>query len=330
MNSKELVYRAIEFRKPCRLPIYYFNRDFEFSDVIGIDFRSAKGFDSQSGITEWGYKMHSLDNTMGQPEDSPLKDPNAIDTYIPPDPYAPGRFDNIDCQIANHSNRFLKFGLGITGFNQATFLRGFEEFLTDLYTDMPRAERVLDIVYGFENGIIDQATRFDIDAISFADDWGTQRALMISPNMWRNVFKPRYKEQFDFIHDAGKKVWFHSCGYVYDIIEDLIEIGVDVIELLQPDLLGVENLARDFGGRICFCCSVDHQRRAISGTREELLSYAEYLYNTLGKYNGGLIGYIEDYSSLGMSEENYQFIRQALEACKCIEIQGHSNEIRPC
>jgi hypothetical protein len=98
---------------------------------------------------------------------------------------------------------------------------------------------------------------------------------------------------------------------VHAIIGDLIKTGVDVIELLQPDVMGIERLAQDFGGKVCFCCSVDHQRRAISGTRDEIFDYARRLRDTLGAFNGGYIAYVEDYACLGMDEEHYQWIREA-------------------
>jgi len=294
------------------VPINYCNRDFEDSDTIGVTYNPARDFVPRSpGDTEWGFVWEVLDKTMGQPKTHPLADVEAIDRYCPPDPRAPGRFDHIPEQLAKDQDRFVKFGLGITGFNQATFLRGFEALLMDLYADPERAERVLDLVFDFENGIIDQAVQYPVDAIAFGDDWGTQRGLMIPLEQWRAIFRPRYAVQFEKIRRAGKKVWFHSCGHVHAIIGDLIDIGVDVIELLQPDVMGVERLAHDFGGKVCFCCSVDHQRRAISGTRDEIFAYARRLRDTLGAFNGGYIAYIEDYSCLGMSEQNYQWIREA-------------------
>jgi uroporphyrinogen-III decarboxylase len=249
--------------------------------------------------------------TMGQPSTHPLADDASIPAYRPPDAFAPGRFDALPGFIAANRDRFLRFGMGITGFNTATFLRGFDQFLIDLHTDRALAERILDFVFDFENGLIEQAVRTGIDAVTFGDDWGTQRGLMIRPALWRQVFRPRYARQFDCIHHAGKKVWFHTCGDVWDVIGELIDIGVDVIELLQPDIFGVERLAREFGGKVCFCCSVDHQRRAVSGTRDEIFAYARHLNDCLGAFNGGFIGYVEDYASLGMSEQNYQWIRQA-------------------
>lgn len=323
MSPKDRAYRAIEFGSPDRVPICYFNRDIERSDVLTTGFAPAAGFrPSKSEATEWGYVWHKLDETMGQPGAAPLADAGSFATYVPPDPWAPGRLDHLarfiaegHPELAQGRDRFLAFGLGITGFDQATFLRGMEQLLVDLYTDRQAAERVLDMVFDFENAMIERVRNLDLDCVKFGDDWGTQRGLMISPDMWREVFKPRYAEQFEVIHRAGKKVWFHSCGNVYPIIGDMIDIGVDVLEFLQPDVMGIDNLARDFGGKVCFCCSVDHQRVAISGGRQEILDYAGKLISKLGSFGGGFIACIEDYSCLGMPEQNYQWICEAFAQC---------------
>ncbi len=311
MTRREIVLRGIERDDPPRLPIAYCNRDFDCSDCISVGYAASGFATAQRGMTEWGFVWEALDGTMGQPKTHPLADPEAVASYVPPDPYAPGRFDHVAEQIAQWPDRFIRFCVGISGFNQATFLRGYEGLLTDLYTDRARAERVIDYVFDFENAIIGQALQHPIDCVGFGDDWGTQKGLMISHDLWQEVFRPRYAAQFEPIRRAGKKIWFHSCGDVSSIIGDLIDIGVDVIELLQPDLLGVERLAREFGGKVCFCCSIDHQRRAISGTREEIFAYARFLRDALGAFHGGFIAYVEDYACLGMSEQNYQWIREA-------------------
>lgn len=312
MDAKELVCRAIERKKPARLPIYYRNRDLACSDVVNAGLAPAADFiPAAPGHTEWGFVWESLDQTMGQPKDRPLEDAARIAGYAPPDPRAPGRLEPIKQTLAAYPDRFVKVDLGITGFNQATFLRGMANFLSDLYLDRALAERVLDLVFDFENGIIAETAGLAVDCISLADDWGTQKGLFIAPELWREVFKPRYARQIELAHRMGKKVWLHSCGDLGAIIEDLIEIGLDVIELLQPDIFGVDRLADRFGGRICFCCSIDHQRRAISGTREEIFAYARLLRERLGGHDGGFIAYIEDYACLGMSEQNYGWIKEA-------------------
>lgn len=315
MNSKQIVSLAIDRANPPRVPIYYFNRDQQLSDTYCVSFWGDRRFaPTQPNQTEWGYVWHVLDGTMGQPTAHPLQNWANITSYIPPDPYAEGRMDHLPAEIAANNAKYMIFAVGISGFNQATFLRGFEEFMMDLYDEPEQAEKVLDIVFGFENAIIEQALKLPVDCFKFGDDWGTQQGLLVSPSVWRKVFKPRYAEQFAMIHNAGKKVWFHSCGQVYEILEDLIEVGVDVIELLQPDLQGVERMGTQFAGRVCFCCSIDHQRVAISGTRDEIYEYANKLKKHLGANGGGFIAYIEDYVSLGMSDQNYHWICEAFES----------------
>ncbi len=312
MSPKEIMLRAIEHRDPPRLPLHFCNRDLELSDSCCTGPAGVPGFVADKpGRTEWGYIWQSLDGTMGQPIDHPITDEESLARYTPPDPTPPERYAHFPAFIVEHADHFLRVGPGITGFNQATFLRGFEPFLMDLYSDRALAERVLELVFNYENSLIERFCQYEFDAVGFGDDWGTQQSLLISPELWREVFKPRYAEQFARVHQAGKKVWFHCCGNIASVIGDFIDIGVDVLELLQPDIFGIDWLGREFGGKVCFCCSVDHQRRALTGTRDEIFAYVDQLVNTLGKFHGGFIGYIEDYHCLGMSEETYQHICQA-------------------
>ncbi len=313
MTRRERVWRAIRRDGPDRVPVHFHNRDLDRSDTATTGYAAPSGWHPACPEqTEWGYLWKRLDETMGQPECPPLENPDA--DWTPPDPDAPGRFDHLPAFIASEPERFRRFAVGISGFNQAAFLRGFEAFLEDLYAAPELARRALDAVFSFENRIIERAVAYDIDCVVFGDDWGTQQGLIVSPQMWRNVFKPRYAEQFAIVHAAGKCVWFHTCGQVRDILPDLVEIGADVLELLQPDTLGVEWLAQELGGKVCFACSVDHQTRALNGSESEIHEYARYLQRMLGRYRGGLIGYIEDYSCLGMTEDRYQWIRAAFEA----------------
>ncbi len=315
MTPREIVYRAIEFRSPPRVPVKYKNRDLELSDVLSTGYDTPAGFKpSEPGMTEWGWAWRTLDNTIGQPQSHPLSDDLAVDTYRPPDPYAPGRLDLARADIGRWKDKFVKFSMGISGFNLAIFLRGMENLLTDLCLQPARASKVIHYIFDFESAIIDQLGPLAADCVAFGDDWGTQEGLIIAPAAWRKVFKPLYADQFARARKAGKKTWMHTCGNVREIIGDFIDIGLDVIELLQPDVMGVESLAREFGGKICFCCSIDHQRLAINGSRQEIFDYARRLNDLLGSRHGGFIAYIEDYSCLGMSERNYRWIRQAFES----------------
>lgn len=172
-------------------------------------------------------------------------------------------------------------------------------------------ETLADMVFGYEEDVIRRLVETDIDAVAFYDDWGMQFSLMISPALWRDFFKPRYKRQFDIVHAAGKHVYFHSCGYVYDILEDLVEIGADVFNFNQPEVMGLEKLA-EFRGRVCFNCPVDLQKIAINADRAAIEAYTRRLVETLGTGSGGFIGYVEEYHSIGLSDENYGYMVDAL------------------
>lgn len=312
MMGRELVLQAIARSQPPRVPVCYCNRDFDQGDAFIVPYAKAAGFvETEPGLTEWGFVWRKIDATMGQPTKEPLADWSRLAAYRPPDALAPGRLDHLAAQAQRYSPRFMVLDMGITGSNVAMFLRGFESFIMDLTLAPERAQQVLDIVFGYENQLVQRLAGGPVAALRFCDDWGTQRGTIISPRQWRALFLPRYKAQFDLVHRCGMKVWFHSCGDVFAFIGDLIAAGADVLELLQADVFGVERLGAAFGGQVCFACSIDHQRHAISGSRSEIESYARLLQTHLGGANGGFIGFVEDYASLGMSEENYQTIRRA-------------------
>jgi len=120
------------------------------------------------------------------------------------------------------------------------YLRGMENVFLDLHLEKELIEKVADRIVEYDLGVIrNLAEKFPahIQGLSFTDDWGTEKDLLINPEMWREFFKPRYARIFEAIHQAGWHVWMHSCGKINEIIQDLIDIGLDVINLQQPRVL---------------------------------------------------------------------------------------------
>ena len=87
----------------------------------------------------------------------------------------------------------------------------------------------MDMIVDFECELMAMAARHGFHGIHFADDWATQTGMMISPRLWRELFKPCYRRQFDRAHELGLHVWYHCCGNFLAIMEDFHEIGVDVL-----------------------------------------------------------------------------------------------------
>jgi len=302
---KTQVIKAIKMEEPDYVPVFFFNKDKDQSDIIQVDIQKHFG-GTNNNTSEWGFVWKTKDETMGQPIDTIIKNWEQLNSMIIPDAYETGRFKEAEQIIKQNMDRFLVAGLSLTGFTTMTLLAGFENVLEGLYLERENIEKLADIVFGFEEKLIEQVSAYPFDAVNFADDWGTQNDLIISPALWRDFFKPRYKRQFDLIHEKGMLVIFHCCGNIYEIIPDFIEIGVDVLNLSQPNLFDMEKLGRDYGGKICFMCPVSYQTTSITGTKEDIYRDVKNLVDNLGNHHGGLIGYIEEYHSVGMSSENYQ------------------------
>lgn len=187
-----------------------------------------------------------------------------------------------------------------------TFLRGFAETLEDIYFNNENIEKLAETVFGFEEEVIKQVKENGFDGVAFFDDWGTQTNLIISPKLWREFFKPLYKRQFDLCHKYALDVYFHCCGYIYEIIPDFIEIGVDMLNLSQPNIFDLESLEVEFKSKVCFVCPISYQTTSLSGSKEDIYSDAKRLIDNLSSKDGGFIAYVEEYSSIGLSEESYQ------------------------
>jgi len=157
-------------------------------------------------------------------------------------------------------------------------------------------EMLADRIVEFNLGIIDNISRRfpgSIHGFTFSDDWGTEQATFISPQLWDEFFKPRYKRMFDAIHAVGWHVWMHSCGKVNAILGSLVDIGLDVINLQQPTVLGIEEIGGEFRGRICFSSLCDIQHTLPFKGAEEIREEARLLLRHWAAPNGGFI--LSDY-----------------------------------
>ena len=111
---------------------------------------------------------------------------------------------------------------------------------------------------------------------------------------------------FELAHTLGLHVWFHCCGNITSIVPDFHGIGVDVMNISQPNAVDIPKIGTALKGKQCFIVPISYQTVSISGTQEEIKAEAQWLYTELGTKNGGFIGYVEDYSCMGMSEDNFQ------------------------
>jgi len=311
MDHRERVFRAIGFERPDRVPVWLMNRDQQRGDILWYDFRIQQG-QGRAGyhgqvLSEWGYRWRNLeDGTMGQPEEPVIHTWDDLERYRFPSVNAKTRLAGL-AEFKRQSEGYYRLPMMIiTGFTTYTFLRGFENAMLDFAEEPEQAGYLLDRIFGFEKELMTLAAEAGMDGFHLGDDWGTQSGPIISPTMWRTVFKPRYRDQFEHAHRLGLHMWFHSCGNVTSLVDDFHEIGVDVMNIAQPNVVDVAALEPRLRGRQCFLAPVSYQTVSISGTPAEIEQEARRLHRLLGNDRGGFIGYVEEYGCMGMSEENYQ------------------------
>ena len=301
-SRKDIVEKAIGFASPERVPVWFFNRDHLRGDVLAYDM-----FLEDRGRSEWGYEWRRLDDgTMGQPLAPVVGDWEDPPAFSVPAVNPDQRMKDVPAFRQKAGDRYRLATLGISGFTVYTFLRGFENAMTDFVQDPRRAEALLDRVFAFECDLFRLAGGHGFHGVHLSDDWGTQDGLMISPALWRQIFKPRYAQQAALAHDLGLHVWFHCCGNITEILGDLHEIGMDVINIAQPNVVDIPQVAAAWAGRQCFMVPVSYQTVSIRGTPQDIRDEARRLITHLATPAGGFVGYVEEYSCMGMSEENYQ------------------------
>jgi uroporphyrinogen decarboxylase len=238
-------------------------------------------------VDEWGIGWkHAADGVGANPVSHPLKDWSQLDDYLRnqmPDPHEPGRLAAALPTLAKHSSSKYCVGvLNLTLSERLFALRGMEHVFEDFYTHEREIGRLCEALTEYAIGWISDWGKTDISAIFLGDDWGSQEALMISPAMWRRHFKEHYRRIFAEVHRWGKDVLFHSCGNIASIIPDLIEVGVDVLDPLQPGPLNLAEVARQFGGKVAFSGGIDDQRLE-SYTPQEVKDMVRRAIDTLGR-----------------------------------------------
>jgi len=172
----------------------------------------------------------------------------------------------------------------------------YSQYCCDTYVDeyccggqcCPRAGNCPNPPYYVENPeICDCAVSF-----SFMDDWGSQNSLLVSPELWRDFFKPLYKDYCDLIHSKNKYAVFHSDGYIEPIFPDLIEIGIDAINS-QLFCMNIEEIGKKYRGKITFWGEIDRQRILPFGTRDEVANAVKRVKEALWIPEGGIIAQCE-------------------------------------
>lgn len=250
---------------------------------------------------EWGTRWAHAAGTLGAtPSADALPDWAQLDEYLAtrfPDPMAPGRLESGQKAVKRFGHsRYIIGGIIMTLFERLHSIRGMINVFDDFYSHETELRRLIDAISDYTVKLIRNWASVGVDAVVLTDDWGSQSTLLISPQMWRGLFKPHYAKMFGEAHRLGLDVLFHTDGNVTSIVGDLCEIGLDVLDPLQPGAMDYHEVARVYGGRVSFSSGLDLQHLMSYGTPAEVRDTVRDLKNTLGKPYGG--GYIVSPSNI--------------------------------
>jgi uroporphyrinogen decarboxylase len=208
----------------------------------------------------------------------------SLKEYKFPDGSAIGRFEGIKDIIEKNPDKFnvvLMTGLFDIGWH----IIGIQDMLMSMAIyDKKFANKILDLALEYNIGVINQMPP-EIDGVRFLEDWGTQEGLMMKVDTWRELLKPRLKEMYEAVKNKNCIVMAHSDGNITELYPDLIEIGVDIIDPNQPEVLDLNFIKKEFGKDVVLFGGLGCQSTIPLGSPEDVLKEAKYTLELLG--NGG-------------------------------------------
>ena len=286
-TSREVVARTIRFEGADRLP-YDLPSPYG-TDFAGVSMAPSPDARPSAGVDEWGAVWENIGVCrLGEVKAFPLKDWRDFDKLSIPDIGDSRRWTALEGARERAGDKFL-LADGISIYERVHFIRGLENTWLDIHEHPEELVMLLDILVEMNLYAIERYAEAGADGYIFCDDWGLQDRLMISPKSWRALWKPRYARIYAAAHDAGMLTFLHSCGHIVAILDDLIEIGLDVIHMDQQENMGLQVLGERFGGRLTFFAPVDIQQTMAHGTLDEIRAYCRAMGAHLGRPNGGFI-----------------------------------------
>ncbi len=314
MTPRQRMLKAFAFDNPDKLPVFYHSspaglyvhgqklldlfRAFPPDNFIRFDSiprPPATAFDADGSYHEfitdgWGTTWeHRIFGITGYPYKLPFEDWKALDTFQFP------ALPAVDpTEAATLKEKYLTWSpVGLSIFERLLEMRPMEDLLVDIYEQEPALLRFMDRLMAWYHQALDRAIAAGYDVFPFGDDWGTQKSLMISPEIFRSFFKPRIAELSKRIHDAGRILMYHSCGAVEPLFDDLVEVGINgfwhQIGLYDPRKFA----KRAAEAKVLLFIHPDRQRLIPCGTPEEIRDTIKFYADLHKGLGGGAMFYVE-------------------------------------
>ena len=227
----------------------------------------------------------------------PLKQPT-LKGYSFPEVNVEDYVTDIERFLTEHRQHFVLCGMVQGFYDRGWSLRGTENFLIDFIENPLFTGQLFEALTDYYLRLLDDIARFPFDGIRFGDDWGAQRGMLMGPTRWRKFIKPGLTKIFDKARRQGLVVMVHSDGDIMEIIPDLIEIGVQILNPIQPESMDIFKIKRLFGSNLCLNGGISSQYTLPMGTaadvRQEVTACLRYLAHGGGYVIGPTKGILAD------------------------------------
>ena len=226
-----------------------------------------------------------------------------LDAYPWPNPDDPGRTRGLREHVSKlrEETDYALVGHAPGGWiHVSQYMRGFEEWYTDLILQpefiVALMTRARDLTLRMAGHFLD-AVGDKIDVIATGDDIATQKGPMMSPGMYRELIWPLQKEQFSFFRErTDAKIFYHTCGSVYDILPEIIDLGVEILNPVQVTAAGMDpkRLKAEFGDRLSFWGGIDTHRVLPYGTPDDVRAEVRRRISEFGKGGGYVLNAVHN------------------------------------
>jgi uroporphyrinogen decarboxylase len=321
MTSRERVRAAMDFGKVDIAPLQYYYASigyYEHGEKLNDLFEGLPGdfepfsrqpiprpgpecYDADgsyhSFVTdEWGtLRERRIFGVWGIPCEYPLDDMSRLNRYRPPEkPALSGpAFDQAFQKAQEHKKQYYKLHPTGSLLERMCALRRDADVLCDIALNEPDIHRVADMILDQSAAEVALAIKIGADGIAFGDDYGTERGLIMSPEMWRGFFKPRLAALFRPAVEAGLHVVFHSCGKLMELLPDLRAVGVTAIWPQLPAYNMIELAARCKDLGLAVAVHTDRANTMTYGKPEDVKDLVKREYETFRMGDGGSWFYVE-------------------------------------
>lgn len=190
--------------------------------------------------------------------------------------------------INKNNDVFLSADIGFSMFERAWSICSMENVLIDMILNPVQMHKLLDDICDYNIRLLDIILKHPVDAVYFGDDWGQQRGLIMGPDNWRKFIKPRIKRMYEKVCSHDKYIIQHSCGDIYEIIPDLIDMGLTCYQTFQPEIYDIKHMKKEFGPHLSFWGGISTQHILPMGTPRQVREETIEIMNIMSG-NGGYI-----------------------------------------